>query len=67
MNKQKIRITIDKEGNYTFKALEGFAGEQCREQTKQIEMLLGGEAVSSENTKEYYDDADPNLDLNLNI
>lgn len=67
MNKQKIRIVIDKKGDYTLKALEGFAGEQCRQETREIEMLLGGEAVSTENTKEYYDDPGTDIGLNLNI
>ena len=49
-------------------AKEGFAGESCREKTKQLELMLGGEAVSTENTSAYYDsDGDNDINLNLNF
>lgn len=68
MNKQVIEIRIKKDGSYTLEAKEGFAGESCREKTKQLELMLGGEAVSSENTSAYYDyDGSDDMNLNLNL
>ena len=68
MNKQVIEIRIKKDGSYTLQAKEGFAGESCREKTKQLELMLGGEAVSTENTSAYYDnDGDNAINLNLNF
>lgn len=67
MEKQVVEIKINKEGGFTFLAKEGFHGESCRNQTKQLEMVLGGEAVSTENTKDYYDGGDMNSNLNLNL
>lgn len=66
-NKQVVEITIKKDGSFTFLAKEGFSGENCRNQTKQLEMVLGGEAVSSTNTKDYYDGGDMNSNLNLKL
>lgn len=65
--KQVIEITVSKDGTYTFNAVEGFSGESCRNQTKQLEMVLGGEAVSSKNTKDYYGDDGQNTEINLNL
>lgn len=68
MNKQVIEIRIKKDGSYTLEAKEGFAGESCRDKTKQLELMLGGEAVSSENTSAYYDyDGSDDMNLNLNL
>lgn len=68
MNKQVIQIRIKKDGSYTLEAKEGFAGESCREKTKHLELMLGGEAVSSENTSAYYDyDGSDDMNLNLNL
>lgn len=68
MNKQVIQITIKKDGSYTLEAKEGFAGESCREKTKHLELMLGGEAVATENTSAYYDsDGDNDVNLNLNF
>lgn len=68
MNKQVIQIRIKKDGSYTLEAKEGFAGESCREKTKQLELMLGGEAVNTENTSAYYDnDGSDDMNLNLNL
>jgi hypothetical protein len=66
--KQLVEIKIKKDGSFAVQAKEGFAGESCRKQTHDLEMVLGGEAVSTENTKEYYDDGgdmNANLDIKL--
>lgn len=68
MQKQVIEIRIKKDGAYTLEAKEGFAGESCREKTRNLELMLGGEAVASENTAAYYeDDGDNDINLNLNL
>jgi hypothetical protein len=66
-DKQVVEITVKKDGSYTFKALEGFSGESCRNQTKQLEMVLGGEAISTQNTKDYYDGNGGDVNINLNL
>lgn len=68
MEKQAIEIRIKKDGSYTLQALEGFSGESCREKTKHLELMLGGEAVDSVNTPAYYEDGgDNDINLNLNL
>lgn len=67
MNKQLVEITIKKDGSYTFEAKEGFAGEGCRNQTKQLEMVLGGTAEGTKNTKDYFDGGEGNTNLNLKL
>lgn len=67
MNKQLVEITIKKDGSYTFEAKEGFAGESCRNQTKQLEMVLGGTAEGSKNTKDYFEGGDISTNLNLKL
>jgi hypothetical protein len=64
-DKKKIRIKIAKDGTYTLEAMEGFSGESCVEKTKNIEIMLGGQAVARGKKDEYYDpDATPELTLN---
>lgn len=68
MQKQVIEIRIKKDGSYTLQAKEGFAGESCREKTRNLELMLGGEAVATENTPAYYEDGgDNDINLNLNL
>jgi hypothetical protein len=55
MKQKKIKITIDGKGNYTLQALEGFSGTSCVEQTRCIELSLGGTEVSEGKTSDYYD------------
>lgn len=63
-NKQLIEIIVEKDGSFSVQAKEGFSGESCRNQTRQLEMVLGGEATSTTNTKDYYDDGG---DVNINL
>ena len=68
MQKQVIEIRIKKDGAYTLQAKEGFTGESCREKTRNLELMLGGEAVDTVNTPAYYeDDGDNDINLNLNL
>lgn len=68
MNKQVIEIRIKPDGAYTLQAKEGFAGESCREKTRNLELMLGGEAVDTVNTSAYYEDGgDGDINLNLNL
>ena len=65
MQKKQVLITVKKDGTYSVKPQEGFSGTSCVEQTKDLEILLGGEMVSQEKTSEYYDGDTPDIDLNL--
>lgn len=67
MAKQVVEITVKKDGSFSFEAKEGFKGSSCRNQTKQLEMILGGEVDSTENTKDYYDGGNMNTNLNLKL
>lgn len=62
--KQLVEITIKKDGSFAVQAKEGFSGETCRSQTRQLEMVLGGETTGTTNTKDYYDDGG---DVNINL
>ena len=65
LTERKIKIIIDKKGQYTLIAGEGFTGESCLEKTKNIEMALGGVEVDGGKTDSYYDgDEDP---ISINI
>lgn len=64
--KQLVEITIKKDGSFSFEAKEGFQGESCKNQTKQLEMVLGGETTGTTKTKDYYDGGgDVNINLKL--
>lgn len=67
MRKEVVEIRINTEGGFTFQAKEGFAGTSCIERTKDLELALGGRAVSQEKTDDYYknDDQSP-LRIKLN-
>lgn len=67
MRKETVEIRINEKGGFTFQAKEGFAGASCVERTKDLELALGGRAVSQEKTKDYYrpDDQSP-LRVKLN-
>lgn len=68
MNREVVKITIKKDGSFSLEAMEGIKGQNCREKTKNLELILGGEAVSSETKSTYYeDDGDNGISLNLNI
>lgn len=66
-NKQVVEITVKKDGSFTFEAKEGFQGANCREQTKDLELVLGGQLTSSKNTKAYFDGEGGAADVNLNL
>lgn len=55
MNQKRIRITIDTKGGYGLEALEGFAGTSCVEQTRELEVAIGGMAVDEGKTDAFYD------------
>lgn len=57
---KRVKVTIDKKGGFTLEALEGFAGESCVAQTREIEIALGGVEVSEGKTSAYYDGIDDN-------
>ena len=54
--KKKIKVTIDKKGNYTIKTLEGFAGEECVQKTQDLEVAIGGQIVDEGKTEDYFRD-----------
>lgn len=57
-NQQRVRVVIDKTGAFSFEALEGFTGTSCVEQTKEIEIALGGVEVEEGKTSAFYDGTD---------
>ena len=65
--KQVVQIVVKKDGSYTIQAKEGFSGQSCREKTRDLELLLGGELISTKNTKDYYGGDDNNTDINLKL
>lgn len=67
MAKQVVEITVKKDGTFSFEAKEGFKGSSCRNQTKNLEMVLGGEAVDTTNTKDFYDGGSMDRSINLKL
>jgi hypothetical protein len=55
--KRSIKVVIDKQGAFTVQAMEGYAGQSCVEKTKNVELLLGGDAteVAAGKTDKYYE------------
>lgn len=66
MKKEIVEIRINEKGGHTFQAKEGFSGTSCIERTKDLELALGGVAISREKTKEYYD-TDPSSPITINL
>lgn len=58
MQKKSIQIKIDKEGNWSMETKEGFSGASCVEQTKSLEIAIGGETVADSKKPEYYNGDD---------
>ena len=66
MNQKRVRITIGNQGEYEIKALEGFSGSSCVEQTRNIEIAIGGSEIDEGKTEDYYrPDGDNPVQLNL--
>lgn len=65
MVKKVVKITIDKTGVYKMEAVEGFAGTSCTEQTKGLELILGGAEIGEGKTDDYYkpDDSPVSIDI----
>lgn len=65
MVKKVVKITIDKKGVYKMEALEGFSGTSCTEQTKGLELILGGSEIGEGKTDAYYgpDDSPVTVDI----
>ena len=62
---KKVKITVAQDGTYKMTALEGFSGQSCVEQTKNLELILGGEVIDSGKTEDYYgpDDSPVSIDI----
>lgn len=65
MVKKVVKITIDKTGGYKMEAVEGFAGTSCTEQTKNLELILGGVETGEGKTDDYFkpDDSPVTIDI----
>ncbi len=63
MVEKKIKITIDTKGGYILEAKEGFAGTSCAEQTRCIELSLGGQEVGEGKTEDYYKPDDDSVSI----
>ncbi|WP_165797688.1 DUF2997 domain-containing protein [Heyndrickxia sporothermodurans] len=66
LNQRRIQITIDPKGNYGIEAKEGFSGASCVEQTRELEIAIGGMVVDEGKTSDYYN-PDDNNPVSLNI
>lgn len=54
MVKKVVKITVGKDGSFRTEAVEGFAGTSCEQQTKGLELILGGVETGSGKTDDYY-------------
>lgn len=65
-NQRRIEIVIDNKGNYAIEAKEGFSGASCIEQTRNLELAIGGAVVDEGKTDAYYNpDGDNPVSLSL--
>lgn len=55
---KRIRIKIDKAGNYSLDMGEGFAGMSCAEKAQQLQLILGGEEKDSQTKPEFFEGND---------
>ena len=55
---KRIRIKIDKAGNYSLDMGEGFTGMSCAEKAQQLQLILGGEEKDSQTKPEYFEGND---------
>lgn len=60
---ERVRITIDKEGNYSLDLIEGFAGMSCEQKADQIALICGGIEKDRKEKPEYYDSEDLHNDI----
>lgn len=65
MEKRVVKITIAKDGQYRMEAMEGFAGQDCINKTKDIELVLGGVETGEGKKDEYYGDGDNPNTINI--
>ena len=63
--KKKVKITIDKKGNYTIKTEEGFVGEECVNKTQELEVAIGGTVIDEGKTDAYYQDPEDPIKINI--
>lgn len=54
MDQKRIQFTIDPKGNWVMKTLEGFSGSSCTEQTRNLEVAIGGVVAAEGKTDAYY-------------
>jgi len=54
LQQRRINVIVDKKGNFTMEALEGFVGTQCSEKLKDLELVLGGTLCEEKKKPEYY-------------
>lgn len=64
--KKVIKFTIDKEGQYQMECLEGFSGTSCTDQTRGLELILGGTVTGEGKTDSYYDPDSP-ISINTSL
>ncbi len=60
MDQKKIKIVIDNKGNYSIEAMDGFTGQSCVEQTRTLEVAIGGSVEEEGKKNSYYDPDDGN-------
>ena len=65
MEKRVVKITISKDGQYRMEAMEGFAGQDCINKTKDIELVLGGTEIGEGKKDSYYDGGDNPNTINI--
>ena len=65
--KQVVEIKINKDATFSIQPKEGFKGKSCVEETKNLELVLGGEKISQEKTSDYYKGGPANVRNTINL
>ena len=62
-----VEIKINKDATFSIQPKEGFKGKSCVEETKNLELVLGGEKISQEKTSDYYKGGPTNVRSTINL
>lgn len=62
-----VEITIRRDGTRDIDLKEGFGGVGCVEQSKKLELIIGGTAVEAKEKPEMYDSGDVSVDLGIDL
>ena len=58
MKEKRIKVIIDRTGNYKIETLSGFAGNNCQKTVEEIAVAIGGNVKEEGDTSDKYREPD---------